>query len=127
MKHKLWHFHGGLHLDGHKHMSMTEHVTPVALPNQVTLPLQQHIGAPAEPVVAEGEHVLKGQLIAKASDYVSAPVHASTSGKVIAIEERPVPHPSGLPSECIVIETDGKDQWKELKPVANYQDMDPSA
>ncbi len=127
MKHKLWHFHGGLHLDGHKHMSMTEHVLPVALPAQITLPLQQHIGAPAEPVVAVGDHVLKGQVIAKASDYVSAPVHASTSGEVIAIEERPVPHPSGLPSECIVIETDGKDQWKEIKPVANYQDMDPSA
>ncbi len=127
MKHKLWHFNGGLHLDGHKHMSMTEHVLPVALPAQITLPLQQHIGAPAEPVVAVGDHVLKGQMIAKASDYVSAPVHASTSGKVIAIEERPVPHPSGLPSECIVIETDGKDQWKELKPIANYQDMDPSA
>ncbi|NNF96840.1 MAG: electron transport complex subunit RsxC, partial [Halobacteria archaeon] len=90
-------------------------------------PLQQHIGAPAEPVVAVGDHVLKGQMIAKASEYVSAPVHASTSGKVIAIEERPVPHPSGLPSECIVIETDGNDKWKELKPVANYQDMDPSA
>ena len=127
MKHKLWHFHGGLHLDGHKHISMTEHVVPVELPTQITLPLQQHIGAPAEPVVAVGDHVLKGQLIAKASDYVSAPVHASTSGQVIAIEARPVPHPSGLPSECIVIETDGKDEWKELKPVANYEDMDPSA
>ena len=99
----------------------------VELPTQITLPLQQHIGAPAEPVVAVGDHVLKGQMIAKASDYVSAPVHASTSGQVIAIEERPVPHPSGLPSECIVIKTDGKDEWKELKPVANYEDMDPSA
>ena len=127
MKHKLWHFHGGLHLDGHKHISMTEHVMPAALPTQVILPLQQHIGSPAEPVVTVGEHVLKGQLIAKASDYVSVPVHASTSGKVIAIEERPVPHPSGLPAECIVIEADGKDEWQELKPVTNYQDMDPSA
>ena len=127
MKHKLWRFHGGLHLDGHKHISMTEHVVSVELPTQITLPLQQHIGAPAEPVVEVGDHVLKGQMIAKASDYVSAPVHASTSGQVIAIEERPVPHPSGLPSECIVIKTDGKDEWKELKPVANYEDMDPSA
>ena len=127
MKHRLWHFHGGLHLNGHKHMSMTEHVMPVTLPAQITLPLQQHIGTAAEPVVTVGEHVLKGQMIAKASDYVSAPVHASTSGKVIAIEERPVPHPSGLPADCVVIEADGKDEWQELKPVANYQDMDPSA
>ena len=127
MKHKLWHFKGGLRLNGHKHMSMTEHVVPISLPAQVTLPLQQHIGEPAEPIVKVGEHVLKGQMIARASEYVSVPVHASTSGHVIAIEERAVPHPSGLPATCIVIEVDGKDEWTTLKPVINYQNMDPSA
>ena len=54
MKHKLWHFHGGLRLNGHKHMSMTEHVGPISLPAQITLPLQQHIGDPAEPIVKVG-------------------------------------------------------------------------
>ena len=127
MKHKLWHFPGGLHLNGHKHESMTEHVVPINLPAQVTLPLQQHIGEPAEPIVKVGERVLKGQMIAKASDYVSVPVHASTSGQVIAIEERPVPHPSGLSATCIVIAADGKDEWTTLKPITDYQSMDPSA
>jgi len=127
MKHKLWHFQGGLHLNGQKHMSMTEHVVPVNLPVQLTLPLQQHIGEPAEPIVKVGERVLKGQMIARASDYVSVPVHASTSGEVTAIEERMVPHPSGLSAACIVIDADGKDEWTELKPVIDYQGMDPSA
>jgi electron transport complex protein RnfC len=127
MKHKLWHFQGGLHLNGHKHMSMMEHVAPLGLPSEVILPLQQHIGEPAEPIVKVGERVLKGQMIARASEYVSVPVHASTSGQVIAIEERAVPHPSGLPGICIVIEADGKDEWAALKPVIDYQTMDPSA
>jgi electron transport complex protein RnfC len=127
MKHKLWHFPGGLHLNGHKHMSMTEHVAPISLPAQVVLPLQQHIGEPAEPIIKVRERVLKGQMIARASEYVSVPVHASTSGQVIAIEERIVPHPSGLPATCIVIEADGKDEWTELKPITDYQNMDPSA
>jgi len=127
MKHKLWHFQGGIRLSGHKHMSMTEHVAPPGLPAQVILPLQQHIGEPAEPIVKVGERVLKGQMIARASEYVSVPVHASTSGRVIAIEERAVPHPSGLPASCIVIEADGKDEWTALKPMIDYQSMDPSA
>jgi len=127
MKRRLWHFQGGLRLDGHKHLSMTEHVIAINIPTQVILPLQQHIGEPAEPIVKIGERVLKGQMIAKASDYVSVPVHASTSGEVVAIEERAVPHPSGLSATCIVIEADGKDEWTVLKPVTDYQSMDPSA
>ena len=127
MKHKLWHFKGGLHLDGHKHISMTQHVVPLGPATHVILPLQQHIGEPAEPIVEIGQRVLKGQMVAKASEYISVPVHASTSGKVVAIEERAVPHPSGLPATCIVIETDGKDEWTELKPTKDYQSMDPSA
>jgi electron transport complex protein RnfC len=127
MKHKLWHFKGGLHLSGHKHMSMTEHVVPLPPPSQVALPLQQHIGEPAEPIVEIGQRVLKGQMVAKASEYISVPVHASTSGTVIAIEELTVPHPSGLPATCIVIEADGKDEWTELHPLTDYQNMDPSA
>jgi electron transport complex protein RnfC len=106
---------------------MTEHVAPLSLPELVILPMQQHIGEPAEPIVKVGERVLKGEMIARASEYVSVPVHASTSGRVIAIEERAVPHPSGLPASCIVIKTDGKDEWTELRPVIDYQSMDPSA
>ena len=127
MTRKLHHFHGGLHLDFHKSMSMREAVERAPLPGQLVLPLHQHIGEPAEPEVTAGDHVLKGQRIARATDYVSAPVHAPSSGTVIAIEDRPVPHPSGLSAPCIVIEPDGQDQWCELRPVADYRKLDRSA
>lgn len=124
----LWPFHGGLHLANHKAPSMHEQVVPTRLPRTLTLPLQQHIGEPAEALVAIGESVLKGQLIARARGYVSAPVHASSSGTVIAIEPRPVPHPSGLSAPCIVIETDGREQWRYRKPrTEGYATLDPSA
>jgi electron transport complex protein RnfC len=127
MKHKLWHFHGGLHLPEHKQESMTEPVVSAAIPDEIVLPLQQHIGSPAEPVVQVGTRVLKGQVVARASEYVSVPVHASTSGEVTVIEDRAVPHPSGLPLTSIVIRPDGKDEWIDLKPVPDYQQLDPSA
>lgn len=124
---RLWRFPGGLHLLGHKEASTVLPVTPARLPRFLVLPVQQHIGEPAKPVVAIGDQVLKGQLIAKASGYLSAPLHASSSGTVVAIGERPIPHPSGLPAPCIVIETDGADAWVEHHAVEHYTDLDPSA
>lgn len=86
------------------------------MPRTLILPLHQHVGEPAEPVVSVGERVLRGQMVAQADNYVCAPVHASTSGTVVAIEDRQVPHPSGLAAPCIVIESDGDDraapQWR---------------
>jgi electron transport complex protein RnfC len=109
-------------------MSTGEATRPAAIPAELILPLQQHIGEPAAPIVAVGERVLKGQMIAKAQDYVSVPVHASSSGTVTAIEHRPVPHPSGQSAVCIVIETDGEDRWVENKTaIADYRTLEPSA
>ncbi|MGD8644143.1 MAG: electron transport complex subunit RsxC [Chromatiales bacterium] len=108
---KLWHFHGGLHLDDHKAPSTREPLAPMRIPHSIVLPMQQHIGEAAEPVVEVGQRVLKGQRIARAPGYISAPVHASTSGIVTAIEPRAVPHPSGMSAPCVVIETDGREEW----------------
>lgn len=113
---KLYRFHGGLHLPENKSQSTGQAVIPSSLPKRLTIPLQQHIGEIAEPLVSVGERVLKGQMIAKAQGYISAPVHASSSGTVLEIAEHPVPHPSGLTAPCIVIETDGLDEWCELPP-----------
>ena len=77
---KVWDFHGGLKLDGHKSMSMQQPITVVPVPKTLVLPIQQHIGEPAHPVVQVGDHVLKGQLIAAAESFVSAPVDVSSSG-----------------------------------------------
>jgi Na+-translocating ferredoxin:NAD+ oxidoreductase subunit C len=112
----LWHFHGGLRLPGHKAESTALPIAPLALPAQLVLPLVQHIGAPAEPLVTIGERVLKGQPIARAGNNISAPVHASSSGTVSAIEPRAIPHPSGLSVPCIVIATDGLDESATPSP-----------
>lgn len=124
---RLWRFPGGLHLLGHKEVSTALPVTPAPLPRFLVLPLQQHIGEPAKAIVKPGDPVLKGQMIAKATGYVSAPVHASSSGTVVDIVEHPVPHPSGLSAPCIIIETDGEDTWAAHHPVENYRELDPSA
>ena len=75
-----------------------------------------------------GDRVLAGQMIAQAEGFISAPLHASSSGTVTAIEQRPIAHPSGMPGLCIVIDTDGQDEWIELTPhQQNYKRLDPSA
>ena len=112
----LWTFHGGLHLPDEKALSNGLLLARATLPPQLIIPLRQHIGAPAKPLVQVGDQVLKGQLIGEAQGAMSAHVHASSSGTVIAIEERPVPHASGLGAPAIVIDTDGADTWAPLPP-----------
>ena len=123
----LSHFHGGVHLPTMKAMSVTEAVTTASLPDKLIIPMGQHIGQLAEPVVKVGDTVLKGQLIAQAPSYVSAPVHAPTSGTISDISDQSVPHPSGLNAQCITLIPDGKDQWCELFPVEDYTSLDPIA
>ena len=87
---------GGVHPASHKDRSSALTIATAPLPERLYLPLRQHAGADALPVVKIGDKVLKGQLIASAASEVSAPVHASSSGRVIAIGPVPAPHPSGL-------------------------------
>jgi len=110
-------FKGGLKLDGHKKMSTSAAISKIPLAEKLVIPVQQHIGLEPDIIVNVGDKVLKGQLIAKASADISANIHASSSGTVIAIDKQDVPHPSALPATCITIETDGKDQWIERQPV----------
>jgi electron transport complex protein RnfC len=119
-------FHGGLHLPEHKAESTGRSLAVAPVPRVLVIPVQQHIGQPAKPVVQVGERVLKGQMIAQAEGYVSVPAHASSSGVVIAIEERAVPHPSGLNALCVVIETDGRDEALDFVPMPEWAREDPS-
>jgi electron transport complex protein RnfC len=120
---KTFSFHGGIHPPENKHQSVRTPIADAGIPSELVIPLSQHIGAPASPVVAVGDRVLKGQLIADAKGFVSVPLHAPTSGTIHAIEERVIAHPSGHLAPCIVITTDGRDEWIEHSGIADYQSL----
>jgi electron transport complex protein RnfC len=123
---RLYTFHGGLKLPGHRKLSASRPISSAGVPAVLILPLQQHIGAPAECLVQPGDTVHKGQLIARQVGAISAAVHASSSGTVTAVEERPVPHPSGLQAPCIIIQTDGLDRYQDSESTAlDYSRMAP--
>jgi electron transport complex protein RnfC len=108
---RVWPFHGGVHPPENKLQSNQSVIVSMPVPQQLVLPLNQHIGAPAKCLLEVGTKVLKGQLIASAQGFVSANLHAPSSGTITVIDERTLPHPSALVGPCIVIDTDGQDQW----------------
>lgn len=123
---KLFKIRGGVHPAENKHATAGHPITPVPLADRLFIPLQQHIGAPAEPIVKRGDKVCKGQLLANSQGMISAPVHAPTSGTVIAIGKYPAPHPSGLPVRTIIIEPDGNECWADVTlPYSDPLTLDP--
>ncbi|MBU2037871.1 MAG: electron transport complex subunit RsxC, partial [Gammaproteobacteria bacterium] len=118
---RLHNFDGGIHPAENKAQSTATPVQQASLPAELVLPLHQHIGAAAKPLVKAGDQVLKGQLIAAADGFVSVPLHAPTSGTVAAVEPRAVPHASGLQEDCIVIIPDGAERWTEHQSL--YQQL----
>ena len=121
---KVFDFHGGIHPPENKHQSVRTPIADAGIPPELIIPLSQHIGAPAHPVVSVGEHVLKGQMIAEPRGFVSVPKHAPTSGTIQAIEDRMVAHPSGHLAPCIIVTTDGRDEWIEHHGTPDYQALD---
>lgn len=104
--------HPGPHSDpGYKSATNTKPIEAMPVPDQVILPVSMHIGAPAKPIVKVGDTVDMGQPIAEAGGFVSAPVHATVSGKVIAVEPRL--HQNGSKVMSIVIENDKEDRLHE--------------
>ena len=117
---KLFPIRGGIHPDYRKNQTSEKAIVAMPMPAALYIPLQQHIGAPAEVLVAAGEMVKKGQMIARNQGTVSASQHAPTSGRIRTVSEVTAPHPSGLPQTTIVLESDGKDEWAELpEPIAD--------
>ena len=125
MSRELFKFKGGVHPPEHKAESNARPVRAAPLPKKLVIPLRQHIGSPAKPLVSVGDRVLKGQMIGEADGTISAAVHASSSGIVTAVDQQPVPHISGLPDLCISIETDGRDEWVEHRPL-DYRALAPA-
>jgi electron transport complex protein RnfC len=122
---KLWQTKGGLKLkDYHKESSTQQPVRQLSAANvsELVIPLQQHAGHQPKLIVKVGDPVYKGQCLAESEGHISAPVHASTSGRIQAIEERPIAHPSGLKDLCVILIPDGQDNWgdQRLIPITSY-------
>ncbi len=108
---KLFKIRGGVHPLENKQATAGNTIISVPLADRLFIPLQQHIGAPSEAIVKHGDKVLKGQLLANSQGLISAPVHAPTSGKILAVGKYPAPHPSGLSVRTIILQADGEDCW----------------
>ena len=118
---KLLTFKGGIHPPYRKEYTEKKALERAKSPKVVYIPLQQHIGASATPIVKVGDEVKLGQKIGEKQGFVSSNVHSSVSGKVIGIEEHEVPGGRGL---CIVVENDFKEELHEsVKPKGNLENL----
>ncbi|AJR08067.1 electron transport complex subunit RsxC [Photobacterium gaetbulicola] len=123
---QLWDFPGGIHPAENKTLSNRTAITRAGVPDELVLPLKQHIGTKGEILVNVGDHVLKGQPLTKSDMSMCVPIHAPTSGTVTAIEQRTTAHPSGLSDLSIVIKSDGEDLWGSQHKIADYQSLEPA-
>lgn len=110
-------FQGGIHPTDNK-LTREEKIEKLKPARSLLIPLSQHIGAPAKPIVEKGDRVKKGQKIGEAGGFVSSPVHASVSGEIEEIGD--FPHPSGSTVQGIKINPDGEDA------VVDFDEADPT-
>ncbi|EOX1289731.1 electron transport complex subunit RsxC [Vibrio cholerae] len=122
---KLWDFPGGIHPFENKHQSNRQPIINASIPNELVLPLKQHIGKAGDLLVKVGDRVLKGQPLTQYTSTFMLPIHAPTSGVISAIEPRTVAHPSGLSELCIVLTPDQQEEWFELQPRPDFQQLSP--
>jgi len=115
-------FPKGVHPPDFKKLTENKSIEKCPPPEQVVIPVQQHIGKPSNPVVERGSEVKIGDPIAETSGFVSVPAHATVSGKVKKVEKRP--HPFGTNVMSVIINNDGEDTWKEdLGFDKNYENL----
>ncbi len=122
-KTEVFTFSGGIHPEDMKKSTEKKPIEDITVSGNFVFPLQQHIGAMAKPCVEVGERVLAGQKIAEADGFVSANIHSSVSGTVVAIEPRL--HPNGTKVMSIVVESDGLGEWCQEKKKYSLDDVSP--
>lgn len=118
---KLFTFRGGIHPNDGKSLAKDREIQTVLPKDLLVYPLSQHIGAPASSIVQSGDTVLKGQKIAEANGFVSAPIYSSVSGTVKGIEKHFTP--TGTKVDCIVIENDGEYRETEYAPAKSLDEL----
>ena len=125
-KDKIWDFNGGIHPPEMKTQSNGTPLRQVPLAQRFVMPLKQHIGAEGELCVAEGQHVLRGQALTRGWGRM-LPVHAPTSGTVVAIAPHSTAHPSALAELSVIIDADGEDRWIEREGWQDYRSQSREA
>lgn len=124
---KLFRIRGGVHPEDRKHLAADQPIIDLPLPPLLHIPVQQHIGAAAQPAVQRGQHVHMGELLATSQGAISAPVHAPTSGRIMGIGNYPAHHPSGLSVRTITLQPDGEDRWSDkLTPCDDPFALEPA-
>jgi len=117
---------GGVRAPAHKRTAETQ-VEALSVPARLVVPLSQSLGAPSRPIAQKGETVKKGQMIGRPDGYISAAVHAPTSGAVAGLE-RIIDAATGRPADAIAIEPDGDDAWTDgVGEPRPWQDLDADA
>lgn len=114
-------FKGGIHPPDKKTLAANSSISETKPPKILVIPLSQHLGAPCKSLVTIGQEVKKGEIIGEPGGFVSAPIHASVSGKVVAIGE--FPNAMGKMVNSIVIENNLKEEWTTLKDNPDYLNL----
>ena len=122
-KNQFYNFPGGIHPPEQKFLTNDKPIKSLPLPNELIIPLQQHIGLTGTLLVKEGDDVLKGQPLTSCNSPMSVPVHAPTSGIIKAIKPSTIAHPSGMSQPCIFLQPDGNDTWCKRKIVENFKTL----
>jgi electron transport complex protein RnfC len=111
-------FSKGIHPDDSKSFTNHKPIEQLPLPDEVFIPLQQHIGVSGEPLVEKDQEVKTGQVIGKSEKFVSSPIHSSVTGKVKSVDK--FLHPLGMKVTMIHIERTGEDEWDKLATVDDW-------
>lgn len=122
---KLWDFPGGIHPPEMKSQSNQLPIAELPLAQDFYIPIKQHAGKAGAILVQVGDKVLKGQPLTQGDGLRQLPVHAPTSGTIVAISPYVAAHPSGLTELSIHLQADGKDQWVATKPIEDFLDYSP--
>jgi len=118
-------FAGGTHPPGNKGLASGAAVVTIPAPEVVTVPLCQHLGAPSKPVVKPGDEVRKGSVIGEQNGFISLPTHSPVNGKVLRVENVPMPHMRSGPA--VVIQTESEVGGAVFEPITKWNSAEPAA
>ncbi|MES2624429.1 MAG: electron transport complex subunit RsxC [Pseudomonadota bacterium] len=117
---KIWPLPGGVYVEANKAPSLRAPVTSPPLPHQLVIALTQPASISPILCAAEGDYVLKGQVLAHGSSDAGINIHASTSGTIIRITPHAVPNTSGEHELCVILQPDREERWTRMAPVENF-------